>query len=162
MKLLVIFVIVTVSVCSCIYDPPKKGISVFIENQTNEFLYIVPDSLKANNYLICYDTAYVNGQQYITAKGNYIPPFSKYEYFLSEQHIMDLVNQKKEAQNIYIVLEKNLNMITDSIIERNLFKKVDIFYKKLSVDSTYHLFIWKDNIKFTADFDWQKMRRITE
>lgn len=156
MKLLAILVITGASFHSCIYDPPKKGVSIFIENQTNDFLYIVPDSLAANNYLVRYDTAYVNGRQYITAKGNYIPPFSKYAYFLGEQHIKNLAGRKENVQNLYIIPGENCHMPIDSIVENNLFRKTGIPYQTLSIDSTYYLFIRKNSIELTTDFDLKR------
>lgn len=156
MKLLLFFAAASVMVCSCVYDPPQKGISIFIENQTDEFLYIAPDSLQANSYLACYDTAVVNGQQYIIAKGSYIPPFSKYEYFLTTQHMKKLKDLKMEVQPLYIVPGKHCNAMTDSIIKNSLFKKAEIPYAKLDADSTYYLFVWKDKTSFTATFDRKK------
>lgn len=155
MKLFIILAIAGVSFYSCVYDPPIKGVHIYIENQTDEFLYVVSDSLKEGDRLICYDTAYVNGKQYIAARGNYIPPFSKYNLFLSELEIKNLADRKVDVQNLYIIPGKNCNVLMDSIIKNNLFRTVDILYNKLSVDSAYYLFIWKDNIKFTTDFDFK-------
>lgn len=119
-------------------------------------MYIVADSLTGNNNLICYDTAYVNGKQYIAARGNYIPPFSKYRFFLSEQQIGSLVGRKADVQNLYMTPGENCNVPMDSIVKNNLFRTVDILYNKRSVDSMYYLFIWKDDIKLTTDFDFKK------
>lgn len=156
MKPLIFFVLLIVLSSVCVYDPPPKGITVFIENQTDEFVYIASDSLKVKSYLACYDTAHVNGQQYIAANSNYVPPFSKYGYFLTEEHKQDLMTRKTEALNLYIISGTICNTPVDSIVEHHLFRKEVISYKNLHIDSTYHLFIWKDKIKFTSDFDWKQ------
>ena len=101
-----IFILGATILNSCVYDPPLKGYDVFIENQTNDFIFVT-DTLPETGTLNLYDTFSVNNKAYILAKGNYIPKYNKWVYFIPQQKLKETETNHNEVF-LYFITSKNL------------------------------------------------------
>ncbi len=63
---------------------PSPGKDIFIENQTDNFVFVI-DSLTGAGYPRIYDTSLVTGRKYIGSIPNCIPRFHKWRKFLSDE-----------------------------------------------------------------------------
>jgi hypothetical protein len=93
---------------SCVYDPPQKGIDIWIHNQTEKPLMLM-DSL--NSEAKIFDTAKVNNRMFIERPGNYMSEYATHNKFYSETFIDILKLKNQNFIRLYIFGENHSKVI---------------------------------------------------
>lgn len=151
-------VVVSILVSSCFYDPPLKGKTLFIENQTSDVLYVV-DSLTGNSNLKLYDTFSVNNRVYISRRPNYIPAYGKYGHILSQTSIDSEKKKNRNDLTFYFISSNNLNKSVKDISTNRLYDSIKINFKAIEENNLNYLFYFKkDNIQFEHEYNLKDMR----
>lgn len=136
---------------SCVYDPPKKGIDIFIHNQTGKQI-VIADSLGADVKL--YDTAKVNNRVFVNRLGNYMAEYTTYNKFFSQTVIDSFKKHNHNYITLYILDENHLPDSAGKFIFSNPYRSFDINMDTISNYKLNHLFIYKDTILFEHRYDY--------
>jgi hypothetical protein len=138
--------------CSCIYDPPRKGKDVSIHNQTNRPIMVL-DSL-TEKYFKLYDTAKVNDRRYISRQPAYITEYGVYRRFYSDAEIENLKNKNINRIALYVIDYNNLGNTPGSILINHLYRSFDISIDTLKKYELNHLFISTDTMLLEHDYNY--------
>ena len=154
----IFFVIVAVVLFSCIYDPPLRGKNVFIENQTDDYIFVA-DSLKGYGFLKFYDTLRINGNEYISAEPNYISPFTKWQNFISEMEFKTMKNNNITQMIFYFIKGENVLRPIEKIRTNKLYDSITINLVELEQNDLNYIFYYKDSVTLNHEFSmsWKKL-----
>jgi hypothetical protein len=139
---------------SCVYDPPLKGKSFFIQNQTAKPVFVI-DSL-TGNYFKLYDTAKVNNRPYIGRRPNFITEYGLFERFYSNAEMDNIMLKKKGKSTLYFVDQVHLGDTPGIVLTNHLYRSFDINIDTLKKYGLNHLFVTEDTILLEHDFDWNQ------
>jgi len=139
-------------VCSWICDPASKRKEVSIHNQTDRAI-IVLDSLNVRSFKF-YDTATINGRRYISRKSNYITEYGEYRHFYSLAEIDHLKNKNMNKITLYVIDQKDLHNVKDSILINHSYRSIDISIDTLKKYELNHLFISTDTMLLEHDYNY--------
>ena len=152
MKASCFFLIILVS--GCIYDPPLKGKEIFIENQTNDFVYVL-DSLPGKGGVSVYDTFSVDNKVYISAKPNYISKYNKWAYFFSERKYKSMKSNRETKIHFYFIVQKDLDKTWEELKDKKLYKIINIDIDEINEKPVNHIFYYTDSINITHEYNFK-------
>jgi hypothetical protein len=142
---------------SCVYDPPLKGKTLSVHNQT-EKQFLVIDSL-TGNYFKLYDTALVNDRKNIARQGNYLSEYGDYESFYSNREL-DIVKAKRlNTLTLFFVEQTNLRNSPGNALTRHLYRSFKINVDTLKKYQLNHVFLSEDTIIFEHGYDYLTIRK---
>lgn len=152
-----VYILIVILFNSCVYDPPLHGFNIIIENQSDNFVYVI-DSLPESGKIILYDTFSVNKKIYISAKGNLIPKYSKWNLFITEQELK-LKNTQNNKLTLYFISSENQNKNYKEIRKNELFRVFHLNIKDVKVNSINYIFYLNDTICLSHEFNMEKNKR---
>jgi hypothetical protein len=139
MKIIILFAL-PILLTACVYDPPTKGKSIGIHNQTDSDILVL-DSLKNDANLNLYDTAKVNSRMYISRKYNYITEYNNFIKFLPDAYIQELRKDNRDKLSFYFIKKINLEKPLNEILVNHLYRSTEINLDTLEKYGLNHLFI---------------------
>ncbi len=154
-KLLLIYLFLLL--VGCFYDPPRKGKEIFIHNQTDEYVYVT-DSLLPTGNIRLYDTVLVNKKELMLAKGNYIPTFNQWIYFLPEVWYKDLKENNIHKFALYFITRNDFNKNYEVIKSNKLYQVYYIDLDDVMKNQLTHVFYFKDSILTEHTYDIESIR----
>jgi len=142
---------------SCVYDPPREGSEIIIENQTQDNFLILDSLPHRADPLLMYDTSLVNNRNYIFSRNLRAHAFGIATCFLEDQRIGQGFSLNRQGiKSFFLIEDSNAFKSYTTIIEQRLFKRIDIPLDEVRKDSANYLFIYPDSIYFTKQFDMLK------
>jgi hypothetical protein len=137
--LFTIGMMILILLSSCNYDPPPKGVQVYIENQTNKIIF-VSQSFLEDTIINLYDTFYVNNRLQIEANGRLVYGYTKYNLFLSD---LDIKKMSKDSLfTIYFLKEKSLNLSPKEVRKNKLYDSLILNINDIRKNQVNHVFIY--------------------
>lgn len=146
-----------ISLSSCICDPPLKGKDIFIENQTNDYVFVT-DSLQGSQYFTIYDTFLLNGKIYISSLPNYIPKFNKWQSFLSEIEFSDMKSRGNSQSTYYFIKKENILFSIEQIRSKKLYDSINISLEEIVKNNLNYIMYYGDSIIFNHEFSISRNR----
>ena len=137
---------------SCIYDPPPKGRTVFIHNQTG-YPFFVVDSL-TGNHLKLYDTTKVNDRHYISRRPNFTTEYGVFERFYSDNEINSIQHKRNNRLTFYFIGQEFLQNTPSTVLANHSFRSFEISIDTLRKYELNHLFVTKDTVLFEHHHDF--------
>ena len=149
------FLICLIFIGGCVYDPPVRGKDIFIENQTDDYIYVC-DDINKQTFLKLHDTFLINDKKYIAALPNYIPKFSKWNYFISEAKQQEIKNKNNDIVRLFFIrqrdIEKNINLISKD----GLYTKFEINLSDIQNHQINYIFYYHDSIFIAHEYRVKK------
>ena len=144
-------------ISSCVYDPPQKGKTITIHNQTDKPILVL-DSLNGK-YFKLYDTATVNGRKYISQQANYVSDHGIYFKFYSNPAMESLKSKKSNKIGLFVIEQNNLHNGPSTVFVSHLYRSFDISIDTLKKYELNDLLITKDSILFEHEYDYSSLRK---
>lgn len=155
--LLILIPLFTIN-CSCVYDPPQKGLEIFIHNQTSRFVYVT-DSLPPSGYLTPYDTLLVNSNVFIMKEGNYIAEYDQMVYFFSKNRFDYLKAKKIHKLILFFIREEDIGKPNDQLRQEKGYKIFEVGIDEVWKNSINHIFYYGDSIHLSHNYDMTSFNR---
>ena len=137
---------------SCIYDPPLKGKTIFIHNQTGKTLFVV-DSL-TGNYFKLYDTAKVNDRRYISRRPNFMTKYGLWERFYSNNEIDSIRRKRNNRLTFYFIEQEFLQNTPSTVLANRSFRSFEINIDTLKKYELNHVFITENTVLLEHKHDF--------
>jgi hypothetical protein len=122
-----LFIPISLSFFSCVYDPPREGKRIYIENQTENFIYFI-DSLTGTNPRL-YDTFLLNEKRHIRTTSGYIPKFDNRYHFVSKTKTDWLKKRGVANLTYYFIHDSNAVRSLSEISALKLYDSIQISLK---------------------------------
>jgi hypothetical protein len=142
---------------SCIYDPPLKGKTVFIHNQTGQQLFVA-ESL-TGNYFNLYFNATVSSRRYISRQPDFMTEYGLLEQFYSTSEMDSLQQNRKNKLTLYFVDQAHLQETPNMVLAKHLYRSFDINIDTLKKYELNHLFVTQNAILFEHNYDYTNRRQ---
>jgi hypothetical protein len=149
--------VVLLSAYSCVYDPPLGGKDIFIENQTDDYVFVI-DSLNGSGYFAINDTLFVNNNIYISTSANYIPRFDRWQSFISNTKIGSLKGKDKLQVTYYFIKKETVFSYIERIRGDNLYDSITISLDEIEKNELNYITYYGDSIILSHEFSMSQRK----